>query len=161
MIYYMTGISTPFTHLVHVISYRLCSGWLKPGSASAHVCSGLLTYLTRHLQLLTRGPKRLLFPARIPYRFPLHFHNLCQPELIPRRSLLSARLYTKCVHAETFSCVLLQDVCSSRNKAPNTGTDLLIQNPWNKYRVETFNVYVPILILAYVIRCSSSRSRDP
>jgi hypothetical protein len=59
---YMTGISTPPTHEVHVISHRICSGWPRPSSASAHVYSGLLT----HRQLLTRGPKRPPFPARDP-----------------------------------------------------------------------------------------------
>ena len=52
----MFGISTPPNHQVPVISRRLCSGWLRPGSTSAHVCSSLLTHLTRHRQLLTRGP---------------------------------------------------------------------------------------------------------
>ena len=61
---YMTGISTPPTHQVLVISRRLCSGWLRPGSPSAHVCSGLLTHLTRHRQLLARDPKRPPFPAK-------------------------------------------------------------------------------------------------
>ena len=84
-----TGISTPPTHQVHVISRRLCSGWLRPGSASAHVCSGLLTHLTRYRKLLTRGPKRPPFPNL----FPLHFHNLCQPEFIPRQLFPSARLH--------------------------------------------------------------------
>jgi hypothetical protein len=53
-----------------VISRRLCSGWLRPGSASAHVCSGLLTHLTRYRQLLTRGLKRPPFPARDPKSVP-------------------------------------------------------------------------------------------
>jgi hypothetical protein len=66
----MTGISTPPTHHVYVISRRLCSGWLRPGSASAHVCSGLLTHLTRNRQLLTRSPKGPPFPARGPKSVP-------------------------------------------------------------------------------------------
>jgi len=78
---FLTGISVPPSHQVHVISRRLCSGWLRPGSASAHVCSGLLTHLARHRQLLTRGPKRPPFPARDPKSVPT---ALSQP--VPART---------------------------------------------------------------------------
>ena len=57
---FLAGISTSPNHQVHVTSRRLCSSWLRPGSASAQVRSGLLTYLTRHRELLTRSPKRPL-----------------------------------------------------------------------------------------------------
>lgn len=52
-----------------------------PGSASAHVCSGLLTHLTRHRQLLTTGPKRPPFPAKDPKSVPT---ALSQP--VPART---------------------------------------------------------------------------
>ena len=61
---FLTGISTPPNPLAHVTPYRLCSGRLRHGSASAQVCSGLLTYLTRNCQILTRSPKRPPFPAK-------------------------------------------------------------------------------------------------
>jgi len=67
---FLTGISTPPNHQVHVISRRLYSGWLRPGSASAHVCSGLLTHLTRNRQLLSRSLKSPPFPARGPKSVP-------------------------------------------------------------------------------------------
>ena len=78
---FLTGISVPPNHQVHVISRRLCSGWLRPGSVSAHVCSGLLTHLARHHQLLTRGPERPPFPARDPKSVPT---ALSQP--VPART---------------------------------------------------------------------------
>jgi hypothetical protein len=67
---YMTGISTPPNHRVHVISRRLCSGWLRPGLASAHICLVLLTHPTRYRQLLTKGLKRPPFPTRDPKSVP-------------------------------------------------------------------------------------------
>jgi hypothetical protein len=78
---FLTGISTPPNHYVYVISRRLCSGWLRPGSASAYVCSGLLTHLARHRQLLTRGLKGPPFPARDPKSVP---PTLSQP--VPART---------------------------------------------------------------------------
>jgi hypothetical protein len=78
---FLTGISTPPNHQVHVISRRLYSGWLRPGSASAHICSGLLTHLARYRQLLMRGPKKPPFPARDPKSVPT---TLSQP--VPART---------------------------------------------------------------------------
>jgi hypothetical protein len=78
--YFLTKISTPPNPLAHVTPRRLCSGRLRPGSASAQVCSGLLTHLTRNRQLLTRSPKRIPFPARGPkyvptiHSFPDSYH---------------------------------------------------------------------------------------
>ncbi len=71
IICFLTGISTPPNPLAHVTPRRLCSGRLRPGSASAQVCSGLLTHLTRNRQLLTRSPKRPPLPARGPKSVPI------------------------------------------------------------------------------------------
>ena len=72
---FLTGISTPPNYQVHVILRCLCSGWLRPGSASADVCSSLLTHLTRHRQLLTRARKGPLSQPGIPNMLPLFIYN--------------------------------------------------------------------------------------
>ncbi|PSS09099.1 hypothetical protein M430DRAFT_182910 [Amorphotheca resinae ATCC 22711] len=61
---FLTGISTPPNPLSHVTPRRLCLstlGLLRPGQ----VCSGLLTYLTRNRQLLTRSPKKYYYEAPV------------------------------------------------------------------------------------------------
>ena len=58
----MTGISTPSNHQVHVIPRRLCSGWLRPGSASTEVCSPIPSHQT--FTTFNEGPENAPFPSQ-------------------------------------------------------------------------------------------------
>jgi hypothetical protein len=91
---FLTGISTLPNYQVHVVSRRLCSGWLRPGSASVYVCLGLLTNLTRHRQLLKRGPKRPPFPARDPKSVPTTLSQPAPAKTHSQTVIPSARLHS-------------------------------------------------------------------
>jgi hypothetical protein len=56
---FLTGISTPPNPLAHVAPRPLCSGRLRPGSASAQVCSGLLRSAAFQLQLVSISVENL------------------------------------------------------------------------------------------------------
>ncbi|PMD65239.1 uncharacterized protein K444DRAFT_175032 [Hyaloscypha bicolor E] len=60
---FLTGISTPPNHQVHVISRRLCSGWLRHSSASAHVCSGLY-HPSQISSTFNEGLEKAPFPSQ-------------------------------------------------------------------------------------------------
>lgn len=69
---------------------------LRAGSASAQVCSGLLTHLTRHCQLLTEASEKATFPS-LGSQICSHYLDNYYPDLL-------AFMY------RTLFCVLLQGV---------------------------------------------------
>ena len=84
----MSGTSTPPNHQDHVISRRLCSGWLRPGSASAYVCSGLLAHLTRHRPHFNQGgPEKASSPRQGPQIYPHSTFTTC----VSQNSFLGSR----------------------------------------------------------------------
>jgi hypothetical protein len=86
---FLTGISTPPNHQVRMVSRRIAEAGSGPAQLRLMSPLGLLSHLTRHRQLLTRGPKRPRFPARntksvptvLSQPVPIPCPYLCSPEI--------------------------------------------------------------------------------